>query len=229
MVGRVISISTAIIIVLSSAPLAVADVSNARGDNAQEGDNESDSDQRGEAESGDVVNGQVVGIVSSGDAEVDARNRSVNVDARSGDASGANDVSAFVGQDASRGLGVSDLANVTARNIQEGDNEFRSDQMAQASSGDAVGGQVAGVVGDGDVDAIFDNLSVDVDLRTGDADTENDGAAFVGLHFASPPPPGETTQFVRIGLEPAVSTPIPTSTPTPTVEPEQPVDPEPEQ
>lgn len=224
MVGRVISISTAIIIVLSSAPVAVADVSSARGGNVQEGDNESDSDQRGEAESGDVVNGQVVGIVSSGDAEVDARNRSVNVDARSGDASGANDVSAFVGQDVSQGLGISDLSEVTARNIQEGDNEFRSGQMAQASSGDAVGGQVAGVVGSGDVDAIFDNLSVDVDLRTGDADTENDGAAFVGLHFTLPPPPEETTQFVRIGPEPAVSTPIPTSTatPTPTEEPEQP-------
>ncbi len=49
-------------------------------DNLQDGDNDSSTDQSGTSASGDAVGGQVVGVVSSGDASVDATNRSEDVD-----------------------------------------------------------------------------------------------------------------------------------------------------
>jgi hypothetical protein len=54
------------------------------------GDISSDTDQSGSSDSGDAVGGQVVGVSSSGDASIDATNRSEDVDVSTGDASGSN-------------------------------------------------------------------------------------------------------------------------------------------
>jgi hypothetical protein len=56
----------------------------------QAGDISSETDQDGSSDSGDAVGGQVVGVSSSGDASIDATNRSEDVDVSTGDASGSN-------------------------------------------------------------------------------------------------------------------------------------------
>ena len=65
--------------------------------------------------------------------------------------------------------------------MQEGDNELDVSQDANAQSGDTVGGQVIGAVVDGNLTVDATNLSRDVDLESGDADGDNNFAAFVGL------------------------------------------------
>src|SRR5918996_1180288 len=55
------------------------------------GDADSAADQSGSASSGDGVAGQVAGVVSAGDASVDATNRSDDVSVATGDANGTND------------------------------------------------------------------------------------------------------------------------------------------
>src|SRR5262245_62115522 len=60
------------------------DVANASATNVQVGDNENSTEQSGSASSGDAVAGQVAGVVSSGDASVDATNRSEDVDVSTG-------------------------------------------------------------------------------------------------------------------------------------------------
>src|SRR5687768_17671202 len=56
--------------------VARADIDNASATNVQEGDNDTETNQSGSSASGDAVAGSVVGVVSSGDASVDATNRS---------------------------------------------------------------------------------------------------------------------------------------------------------
>jgi len=161
----------------------------------QEGDNESDTEQEGRAKSGDAVAGQVVGVVGSGHASVDATNRSEDVDIETGDAEADNDVDSFVGLNAGTstafggGLLADVLNNGSAANVQEGDNEFDLEQEANATSGDGVGGQVIGVVttdpcgcGGASASVVAANTSEDVDIETGDAEAENDADAFVGLN-----------------------------------------------
>src|SRR5688500_15121077 len=80
---------------------ALADVGDAEGTNVQDGDNSSDASQGGSADSGATVGGQVTGIVSSGDARVDARNRSEDVDLEGGEAHGINTSSGFTGLNSS--------------------------------------------------------------------------------------------------------------------------------
>src|SRR5687767_9059250 len=84
-----------------AAGLAQADVTDSEASNLQEGDNSSDADLGGSSGSGDAVGGQVTGIVSSGDASVDAKNRSEDADVESGDTHGANSASSFVGHNTS--------------------------------------------------------------------------------------------------------------------------------
>lgn len=165
--------------------VARADIENASATNVQEGDNESETDQSGTSESGDAVGGQVVGVVSSGDASVDATNRSEDVEIETGDASGNNSASSFVGLTAGSDTAVlADILNGAASNVQEGDNEAAIVQAAEASTGDGVGGSVIGVVtaAGGSADVVAANTSEDVEIETGDADAENDAAAFVGLN-----------------------------------------------
>jgi hypothetical protein len=165
----------------------LADVSSGTAANVQDGDNESSSDQAGSGSSGDAVAGQVAGVVSSGDASVDATNRSENVDAKTGDADGTNDAATFTGLNVSGSetiVSASDLDLATgATNVQEGDNQTDIAQTADATSGDGVGGQVIGVVttAGGSADVVQANTSKDVDVDTGDAEFENCTAAFDGL------------------------------------------------
>jgi len=164
---------------------ARADVSNASATNVQEGDNDSETNQSGSAGSGDAVAGQVAGVVSSGDASVDATNRSEDVDVTTGDAEGTNSASQFVGLTAGSDTVVAaDVFNGFADNVQEGDNDSAITQAAEVTSGDGVAGSVIGVVtaAGGSADVVAANTSEDVDLETGDAEVENDAAAFVGLN-----------------------------------------------
>jgi hypothetical protein len=169
----------------AGAGIATADIEDAQAENMQEGDNETRSDQEGSAESGDAVGGQVVGIVSSGDASVDATNVSEDVDVVTGDAEGENSAASFVGLNVSEDIAVvADIDNAVATNLQEGDNDLRYSQAAEAVSGDGVGGQVIGAVTSpgGSADIVAANTSRDVDIETGDADSNNALAAFVGLN-----------------------------------------------
>lgn len=164
---------------------ARADVSNASATNVQEGDNESETDQSGSSASGDAVGGQVVGVVSAGDASVDATNRSEDVEIETGDASGSNSASSFVGLTGGSDTAVlADILNGSAQNVQEGDNEGDIVQANEASSGDGVGGSVIGVVtaAGGSADVVAANTSEDVEIETGEVDADNDAAAFVGLN-----------------------------------------------
>ena len=178
--------------------VAHADVDNVDATNVQEGDNDSSSEQDGDAASGDAVAGSVVGVVSSGDASVDATNRSEDVDVETGDASGENSATSFtgltagsdtvVGGDDGDGFLASDVDNLFAVNVQEGDNETDLSQSADVSSGDGVGGQVIGVVtaAGGSADVVAANTSEDVDIDTGDAEADNDATAFTGLNGSGP-------------------------------------------
>jgi hypothetical protein len=165
--------------------VAHADIDNASATNVQEGDNDTESDQSGDASSGDAVAGSVVGVVSSGDASVDATNRSEDVEVQTGDATGNNSASSFTGLTAGSDTFVaSDILNFGATNVQEGDNETELTQSADASTGDGVGGQVIGVVtaAGGSADVVAANTSEDAEIETGESDASNDAAAFTGLN-----------------------------------------------
>src|SRR5687767_2146923 len=92
---------------------ALADVSDAEGTNVQDGDNSAATQQAGSSSSGDAVGGQVTGVVSSGDTEIDARNRSEDVDVESGASSASSTISTIVGLNSSTnvdaGAGASDV------------------------------------------------------------------------------------------------------------------------
>jgi hypothetical protein len=163
-------------------------VSNASATNVQVGDNEGSSDQSGEASSGDAVAGQVAGVVSSGDASVDATNHSEDVDVSTGDATGSNSAASFVGLTAGSTTAITaagdDILNGAAANVLLGDNAGEVVQSATATTGDGVGGQVIGVVTSpgGTADVVAANTSSGVSIETGDADAANAAASFVGLN-----------------------------------------------
>jgi hypothetical protein len=164
------------------------DVANASATNVQVGDNENETEQAGRSSSGDAVAGQVTGVVSAGDASVDATNRSEDVDVETGDAEGTNDAASFVGLTGGTTTALSaaddNILNNNAANVLVGDNDYELTQDATATSGDGVGGQVIGVVtaAGGSADVVAANTSEDVDIETGDAEANNDAAAFVGLN-----------------------------------------------
>jgi hypothetical protein len=140
------------------------------------GDSDGQVDQEGSASSGDGVAGQVAGVVSAGDASVDATNRSDDVDVETGNANGTNDANldvragiAFLLPDGVAGdetqgsdcrsegvaptgneAGGVDSGNANQANgsncVNEGDADGAIGQAADAASGDGVGGQVIGVV-----------------------------------------------------------------------------------
>lgn len=153
---------------------ARADVTNASATNVQEGDNDNETTQRGSADSGDAVAGQVIGVVSSGDASVDATNRTDHSSARSGDVDGTNSMHSFVGPNGggSGGANATDIINGSASSVQEGDNRLENTQSASVSSGDAVAGQVSGVVtaASGRADLVLANTTTHSDARSGDGD-----------------------------------------------------------
>jgi hypothetical protein len=177
----------------NDAPLSVAfaagdNIINASGTNVQLGDNTLLSSQTAAATTGDAVGGQVLGVVSAGDTSVDATNSSEDVDVETGDADADASSAAFVGLSSATATVVSaqgDLvAPLQAENVQLGDNTHELLQTATASSGDAVGGQVQGVVtsAGGSVDSVIANTSEDVSAETGDGVADADDSVFTGLN-----------------------------------------------
>jgi hypothetical protein len=161
-----------------------ADIVNNQADNVQEGDNELEAEQNATASSGDTVGGQVIGAVVEGNLTADATNLSSDVDLSSGDADSDNNFAAFVGltSGSSTNLGAADdILNNTANNVQAGDNSSDILQNTDASSGDAVGGQIFGGTVTGTVDAVLANTSEDTDADSGDADESSDIGQFTGL------------------------------------------------
>jgi hypothetical protein len=180
-----------------------------------EGDSDGEVNQDGNASSGDGVAGQVAGVVSAGDASVDATNRSDDVEVNTGNATGTNDANLDVragigfllpdgasgdetqGSDC-RNSGVapaeadSNSSQANGSNcVNEGDAEGAVDQAADAASGDGVGGQVIGVVtsAGGSADLVLDNESSDSEVDSGDGDFDNTTDTFVdsGIFFTIAP------------------------------------------
>jgi hypothetical protein len=155
--------------------------------NVQLGDNELTSAQSAEATTGDAVGGQVLGVVSAGDTSLDATNASREVDVDSGDSDADNSDAAFVGLNVSSpttvGAAGTAIVASTAANLQSGDNSFAVNQSAVSGSGDAVAGQVQGVVTDpsGVVDAVISNRTEDTDAESGDDTASADDSFFGGL------------------------------------------------
>ena len=177
------------------------------GDNCNNsGDVEGNADQSGSASTGDGVAGQVAGVVSAGDASVDATNRSDDVEVSTGDASATNaadlrasgidfnapggtvaaDCLSVAASDVGGGGGNNNPATTGVRCQNDGDVEGNAGQSADAASGDGVGGQVIGVVtsAGGSADLVLDNESTDSDVDTGDGTQSNAAATDdAGIHF----------------------------------------------
>lgn len=138
---------------------------------SQEGDNEGDSDQDGEAASGDAASGsQITGIVveDGGRATVRASNTSRDSEATSGDADVSSSTTVRTGP-------VSDGEGTIA---QEGENTSKASQAATALTGDAISGtQVIGAVVSGVLDADLTNESDDAEATSGDASSQADVAS----------------------------------------------------
>jgi len=164
-----------------------ADVLNtATATNVQQGDNKLDANQTATSASGDGVGGQVLGVVSAGAASVDATNKSDHVDISTGSARSSNDFGAFVGLNFATDTDVASadvLNGAPAANVQEGNNKKSLSQDANATSGDSVAGQVAGVVtsAGGSADLVLANTSTNSDTQTGDGRETNSSASFTGL------------------------------------------------
>jgi hypothetical protein len=137
------------------------------------GDAEASADQSGAAASGDGVGGMVVGVVSAGDASVDATNLSRDVEIETGDAEAVNQ--ANVEADLIP-LIVAEGGIDGDADVRVGDAEASAAQNANAASGDGVAGLVAGVVtsAGGSADLALANTSEEVEVETGDAEFEND-------------------------------------------------------
>ena len=172
----------------SSLALAAGDdIVNASGTNVQLGDNTLEAVQTATSETGDAVGGQVLGVVSAGDASVDATNHSEDVDVETGDAEAEAVVAAFVGlasATSTQALAQGDtILSQQAENVQLGNNTHEVIQTVTASSGDAVGGQVSGVVtsAGGSADLVLANTSEDADAETGDAEFDAVDTSFTGL------------------------------------------------
>lgn len=196
MVTRLLLVLILALAGLGPASFARADINNGNGTNVQEGDNERSSDQSGESTSGDAVAGQVVGVVSSGNASLDASNRTEDSSVETGDAEGKNASTTIVGLvNSSCGASItvdvcpaiSDVSNAVGTNIQEGDNEAEIVQASTVASGDGVAGQIAGLVVSGTADLVLANSTEDSDVTTGDADFENAAASVVVLFSTDGP------------------------------------------
>jgi len=178
----------AIVAVAFLGPQASADIEDVSGTNIQEGRNRGSTRQSGDADAGEAVTGQTIGVQAGGGATVRARNRVERASARSGDADADNDISAAVGHLASEEeVGVGSISDSDGVNILEGDNRLRTSQSADANTGNAVIGQTIGVVADGDVVIDATHRSRDTIARSGDADADNDVHSFVGLASATGP------------------------------------------
>jgi hypothetical protein len=162
----------------------VADIESASATVVHEGDNEIDSDQDLDIGTGDAVGGQVIGVVSSGDASVDATNLSEDVETTSGDAEGENNFAGIAGDIFISGGTlpvVADIDSEFATLVQEGDNDVENSQAFDVVTGDTVAGQIIGVVAAGTVDVVSANTSVDSETESGESEGVNNNAAAAGL------------------------------------------------
>src|SRR5687768_17368133 len=93
---------------------------------------------------------------------------------------------AMAGAFAGAGVAAADIEDCTGcTNVQDGENETTSTQNGASNSGDAVGGQVTGVVSSGDSSVDASNRSEDVDIETGAANGTNSSANFVGQNSST--------------------------------------------
>jgi hypothetical protein len=165
--------------------VGVQDISNVGfAINVQDGNNRLSSAQSAAATTGDGVAGQVIGLVSAGASSIDATNASRDSTAETGDSDATNNLSAFVGLDASGDtqVGGSDISGVGfSENLQDGSNSATKSQNVTASSGDAVAGQVVGGVVSGGASIVVANNSSSIDLSTGNSAFDNTDNVFVGL------------------------------------------------
>src|SRR5256885_16162722 len=76
---------------------------------------------------------------------------------------------------------LADISNSTGTNVQGGDNRGNTHQGGKSGSGDAVGGQVTGVVSSGRTSVDARNVSKDSSVESGDAHGTNTANSFVGL------------------------------------------------
>ena len=168
---------TVAVVLLSAAAIWFA--SPVLAQNNQDGRNSTDVNQDADADTGDAVGGQEIGVTGGSNTRINAANSSKNVNARTGDADGENSSDSFTGLN-------NDEAGPDGANVQDGDNDADVNQSASATTGDAVGGQMIGVTGaSGDVSIDATNVSEDVDLVSGDSDSDNDADIVVGLIGAS--------------------------------------------
>lgn len=111
--------------------------SSGAGTNYQEGDNNTSGAQNANSQSGDAMAGQAIGVAGgSGDTHIVARNRGENINVGSGNSNAQNNSVSFTGQ----------LAGPGGLNVQFGDNTRNITQTSNSSSGDAVAGQVIGII-----------------------------------------------------------------------------------
>ena len=164
------------------------------GCNIQDGNNATSISQTASFTSGDGVAGEVIGVVTAagGSTSVVAANRSEDVSVETGDAGGSNAFASFTGLTGSflLGVGTADLTDVDCSvsvgcNLQDGSNRTTGRQAATATTGDGVAGQVIGAVSAGATSIDARNSSTGVDVLTGDADADNEAAAFTGLDAAA--------------------------------------------
>jgi hypothetical protein len=174
--------------------------------NTQSGDDLMTVRQTAQTTTGDAVGGQVLGVVSAGAASLDASNTTTDSTVTSGDATSKNQSVAATGPLAgAAALSVATatvLATSTPENstnihavtpenmsaasptsVQQGNNRTTTSQLANAISGDAVAGQVAGVVtaAGGHASGVLANTSSGIDSRSGDATFDNVSDDFTGL------------------------------------------------
>jgi hypothetical protein len=127
----------------------------------------------------------VLGAVTAGDLTLDATNDSSGASAGSGGAEALNSAAAFAGLDVASAtiVAAADVTSTAADNVQEGDNAGSFAQTAEATSGDAVSGQVAGVVtsAGGSADLVLANTT-DGSSGSGFAFFDNTLESFTGLN-----------------------------------------------
>src|SRR5581483_6151408 len=152
------------------------------------------SSQSANTTTGDGVAGQVIGSVSGGATSIDANNTSDAVDVTTGDGDSSNDQAAFVGlnRTSSGDVDIADFtdscrsAGTGCNNAQDGNDSAILTQRATTTTGDGVAGEVIGAVtsAGGSASIVAANSSSTSDVTTGDADTSNDLAAFVGQNIS---------------------------------------------
>jgi len=153
----------------------------------QDGTNSSTGNQNATASTGDGVVGQVNGIVAGGRTSLDANNHTEDSSATSGDADAENTQTAFTGL-VQTDDGNINLADAFGRcddcaPVQDGSNRQTLTQNATATSGDAIAGEVSGIVtsAGGSASVVVANTTLRTDSTSGDTTFDNNDAGFVGL------------------------------------------------